>query len=548
MDLSALREPKPGLRAAVVVPARDEELLIASCMQALRDQRGLEAGSWEVLLVLDGCTDRTEEVAAATVDGGVPVQPIRAEGLGAGGARSLGMDIACRRLEATVGDEGLIATTDADSRVEPDWLARQLEASASGAAAIGGLITLSPEDSAILDPLTIAERESRHLHRLADVADDGPAEHPFFGGASIGITVAAYRAVGGMEALDSLEDDDLARRLRSSGIEIHRLDTVRVTTSARTVGRATRGLARDLQVSEWRRRRTHESTEFSPDRLSEVKARAVSLILPAKEVSATIGDIVEELLPLQDAGLVDELVVVDAPSADETAAIAARAGAKVVQEADLLPDFGPVRGKGDAMWRAGACAQGDIIVFCDADSRDFRRDFALGVLGPMLADHSVKLVKGAFERPFDTGSALLPREGGRVTELVARPLLNLHFPSLAAVQQPLAGEIAIDRELFGRMSIPVGYGVEIAMLIDALDLVGLDAIAQTHLGSRQNRHQPLRALSRMAYEVMVAAQRRVPGAAHVAPGSLLSPRGRFEPSDQPRCEERPAFGCLAARR
>ncbi len=455
------------------------------------------------------------------------------------------MDLACRRLEMASGNGGLIATTDADSRVEPDWLVRQLEAAREGAAAIGGLITLDEAGSDSLGRSTIAARSARHEQRRGELAGDGPTDHPFFGGASIGITASAYRAVGGMEALQALEDEDLARRLRSSGIEIHRLESVRVTTSARTDGRATRGLARDLLVSEWHRRRTYDAGEFPLERLLDEKRRTVSLVLPAKEVAETIGSIVTELVPLREAGLIDELLVVDAASGDGTAAAAAAAGADVLQEDELMSGLGPARGKGDAMWRAAAAARGEVIAFCDADTRDFRREFALGVLGPILTDDSVELVKGTFARPFDAGPELLEGEGGRVTELVARPLLNLHFPSLAGVEQPLAGEIAIHRDLLEVMSVPVGYGVEIAMLIDAQRLSGLDAIAQTRLGTRQNRHQRLRALSRMAYEVTVAAQRRVEGDSTPDPGPLLHPGAVVEVS-QPRCEERPPLAELAA--
>lgn len=547
MDVNALPDPSPSLVAVVVVPARDEEALIGACVEALGAQRGVVPGSWEILLVLDGGTDATAARARETAARfpGLALHELHVEGLGAGGARAAGMDLACQRLELSddAGAGGLIATTDADSRVAPDWLERQLAASAAGAAAIGGRIELDAAGASSLGVETIGGRERRHGDRLAALAGDGPTEHPFFGGASIAITARAYRAIGGMEPLAALEDEALAHRLRAAGIEIHRLDSVRVVTSARTDGRAAHGLARDLAVAEWSRRRTYDGSRFRVDDLLAAKRAPVSLILPAKEVASTIGRILDEVTPLLDAGLLDEIFVVDADSADGTGEIAASfAGATVVRESELNSRFGPPRGKGDAMWRAAAEASGDVLVFCDTDTSDFSRGFVLGLLGPILTEPAVRLVKGAFARPLRLGDELLHGEGGRVTELVAKPLLNLHFFDLAGLEQPLAGEIAIDRSLFGKLSVPVGYGVEIAMLIDALELVGLDAIAQTRLGSRQNRHQPLAALGAMAYEVIVAVQRRVGGAA-VVPGPLLQPgpgAGRLTP----RCEERPPLDSI----
>ena len=207
-------------------------------------------------------------------------------------------------------------------------------------------------------------------------------------------------------------------------------------------------------------------------------------------------------------GLLDRLLVVDAESTDRTAELAAAAGAEVLPESSLCAELGPCRGKGDAMWRAAMEVDADVLVFLDADSHDFRGDFLTGLLGPLLLDSGVELVKGAFERPLSLGSSVRDGEGGRVTELVARPLLNLHFPALSGFAQPLAGEVAIRRDLFARMAVPVGYGVEIAMIVDALRLVGLDALAEVDLGRRQNSHQGLRALSLMAAEVMVAIERR----------------------------------------
>lgn len=187
--------------------------------------------------------------------------------------------------------------------------------------------------------------------------------------------------------------------------------------------------------------------------------------------------------------------------------------------------------------------EADILVFLDADSHDFRADFLTGLLGPLLLESGVELAKGAFERPFSLGGTVREGEGGRVTELVARPLLNLHFPALSGFAQPLAGEVAIRRSLFARMPVPVGYGVEIAMMVDALRLAGLDALAEVDLGTRQNSHQDLRALSLMAAEVMVAVERRTGGPPRPdSPGFRPRPQAADAELWRLRCEERPPLG------
>jgi glucosyl-3-phosphoglycerate synthase len=273
------------------------------------------------------------------------------------------------------------------------------------------------------------------------------------------------------------------------------------------------------------------------------------VVLPAREVADTIGTIVAALVPYRDAGAIDELLVVDAASHDGTAAAAERAGADVVQEDELQAGFGPCRGKGDAMWRALAVTEGEIVAYIDGDTEGFDARFAVGLLGPLLTDPGVALVKGAFRRPMRAGGALLPDEGGRVTELVARPLLALLAPELGGFAQPLAGETAARRDLLESIPFPVGYGVETAMLLDALTVRGLDALAQVDLGERLNRHQPLRGLGGMALAVMAAGLRRgLPEAwlEGLAPGrmTLALPDGSTRTRDVP-VEERPPLASLA---
>ena len=248
-------------------------------------------------------------------------------------------------------------------------------------------------------------------------------------------------------------------------------------------------------------RRFHHS-EFELGRLLEHQAEPITAVLPAREVADTVGQIVERLWSLDP--LIDQVVVVDANSHDGTAEVAARAGAEVYQEADLLPEFGQVLGKGDAMWRALKAARGELVVYLDSDTRDFSPHFATGMLGPLLCEPEVQFVKGFFRRPYLRADGTeLPADGGRVTELTARPLLSAFYPELAGFVQPLAGEVAARRTLFERIPFATGYAVETAMLLDARDVLGsTGGMAQVDLDVRLNRHQPLPQLGPMAYAVL----------------------------------------------
>jgi len=264
-----------------------------------------------------------------------------------------------------------------------------------------------------------------------------------------------------------------------------------------------------IRSRSWSRANTYAHTEFPPERLAAGREQTVSVCLPARNEAGTIGPILERLLPLRDHhGVVDQVVVVDR-STDGTADIARSLGAEVHDQDALMPELGPVLGKGDAMWRALAVLTGDVICFLDADSERFGAHFACGVLGPVLCRPGVAFVKGFYRRPFRLGETTLPDGGGRVTELTARPLLNLFYPDLAAVQQPLAGEVAARRELLERLPFATGYGVDVGLLVDAYTVAGLDAIAQVDLDERQNAHQPLRDLGPMAYAVLQAVAVRL---------------------------------------
>jgi glucosyl-3-phosphoglycerate synthase len=237
-------------------------------------------------------------------------------------------------------------------------------------------------------------------------------------------------------------------------------------------------------LASWYARRRYRSEDYPPQLLAQCKGeRTVTVIVPTRECAATIGGVLEDSVgPLAEHGLVDELVVVDAGSADGTAAAARRAGARVLFEDELDAQLGPALGKGDAMWRALRATGGEIVCFLDGDTADPTPYHLQGLLGPLLVDNSLALVKGAFDRPLDADGVKFPHEGGRVTELMARPLLNLHEPLLAGFAQPLAGEFSARRALLERCRFPVGYGVEIAILIDGLRARGLDALAECQLG------------------------------------------------------------------
>ena len=249
--------------------------------------------------------------------------------------------------------------------------------------------------------------------------------------------------------------------------------------------------------------RPFHHAQFPVELLRERKREPVTVVLPTREVADTIGPIVERLVSLGD--LIDQVLVVDADSKDGTAEIAASLGADVHQEAQLLPEFGQVLGKGDAMWRALAVAEGELIVYLDSDTRGFEPHFATGMLGPLICEPGVvQFVKGHFRRPYtDVEGESRPADGGRVTELTARPLLSAFYPELAALVQPLAGEVAARRTFFDQLPFATGYAIETSMLLHARDLLGgTDGMAQVDLDERRNHHQPLRALGPMAYAVL----------------------------------------------
>jgi len=237
----------------------------------------------------------------------------------------------------------------------------------------------------------------------------------------------------------------------------------------------------------------------------------VSVVIPARDEEDSVGAVVAAVRAawVDQVGLVDELVVIDSDSVDATAERAADAGATVCAASSVRDDLGPAQGKGEALWKALHVTTGDLLLFLDADLVDWGPHFVPGLLAPLLTRPDVQLVKAVYHRPHLDAEGNEVEAGGRVTELVARPILALHFPELAHVVQPLSGEWAIRRVAFERMSVPVGYGVEIAALVDTCAVHGPDAIAQVDLGRRTHRHHRHDTLGPMAVQVLAAVERRL---------------------------------------
>ena len=250
--------------------------------------------------------------------------------------------------------------------------------------------------------------------------------------------------------------------------------------------------------------RVFHHREFRTRALLEAKGdHVITLCLPAKDEAATVGAIVAMVRRqlVKRVPLVDEILVVDDGSADETAAVAAAAGARVERSADLLAEVGPGTGKGEAMWKGLSAAQGDLVVWCDADITNFGSRFVNGLLGPLLTEPAVGFVKGFYDRPIDG----MAGAGGRNTELVARPVIALLHPHLSGIVQPLSGEYGGRREVLEAVPFVQGYGVDLGLLIDISAQFGLSSIGQVDLGVRTHRNRSLDELSPQALAIMQTA-------------------------------------------
>lgn len=436
--------PDPWLKVCVVVPAKDEEGLISRCLDSLASQTGVSAEEYEVLLVLDGCTDSTEERALLTSSAHpeLRVTLLEGPGRGAGHARRTGMETACERLLGLGRTGGLIASTDADTVVAEDWLANQISAAERGARAIGGRIELLEEGG---PPEEVRSwREKRGRQRLAPLqrSEGNGVEHWQFSGASLSLTAEAYREIGGLEPRAALEDEYLERTLQQRNIPIQRPLDVRVSTSPRLIGRASRGLAKDLFLASWLRRNTYH------ERLSPQASRrtTASVLIPAEAMpdAATPGipGVDLELIWVSPGGL----------------------------QAPLAEDFGPVRGRGDALWRGLCEAEGEILVLLPGASAGALRTIPF-LLRPLLESSDLEFVKGY---PSDGNASELSR-------LVGTPMINLHRPELSGFVDPLSGYVAARRELLHRLPFPVGAGIDASLLLDAARDAGPAALSQAAL-------------------------------------------------------------------
>jgi glucosyl-3-phosphoglycerate synthase len=262
------------------------------------------------------------------------------------------------------------------------------------------------------------------------------------------------------------------------------------------------------RVDRWFAENTFHSREFGDlRRLVDLKQRqgvTISLGLPTLNEQATIGKVIRTFKSalMERVPLVDEIVVIDSGSTDRTAAIAERAGVTVVQHSEILPRYGSFQGKGEALWKSLFMLKGDLICWVDTDISNIHPKFVYGLLGPLLSDPGIQYVKGFYRRPLQFGTEFQAQGGGRVTELAARPLLNLFFPELSGLVQPLSGEYAGRRRVLESVPFFTGYGVELGLLLAMSEAYGLRSIAQVDLGMRVHRNQTLFDLSKMAFAIM----------------------------------------------
>ncbi|MEA2012078.1 MAG: glucosyl-3-phosphoglycerate synthase [Verrucomicrobiota bacterium] len=262
------------------------------------------------------------------------------------------------------------------------------------------------------------------------------------------------------------------------------------------------------KLNNWLENNTFQHSQFwDLKKLVEKKEERnlkISLCFPTLNEEETIGkEIILISSELKERyPLIDEIAVIDSGSTDNTQAIAEEYGAKFFLASDYLQEEGKMKGKGENLWKAIYLLKGDIIVFIDSDILNIHPKFVYGLLGPILYNDPIKYVKAFYERPINLGGGLLGSGGGRVTEILIRPLFAQFFPELAAVIQPLSGEFAGYREIFEQLPFPVGYGVETSQLIDIYQKWGLDAIAQTNLDERIHRNQSTKALGKMSFGIL----------------------------------------------
>jgi nucleotide-binding universal stress UspA family protein len=299
----------------------------------------------------------------------------------------------------------------------------------------------------------------------------------------------------------------LLRRLTGTVMVVKTAGPVQVGDPERPLRLETRAAAGE-RVDRWFAENTLHSREFADlKRLMDLKERqrvTISLGLPTLNEQRTIGKVIRTFKHalMDQVPLLDEIVVIDSGSSDRTTRIAEQAGVPVMQHAEILARYGAFQGKGEALWKSLFTLKGDLICWVDTDISNIHPKFVYGLLGPLLTDPQIHYVKGFYRRPLRYGSELAAQGGGRVTELAARPMLNLFFPELSGLVQPLSGEYAGRRSILESVPFFTGYGVELGLLLAISEAYGLRAIAQVDLGMRVHRNQSLFDLSKMAFAIL----------------------------------------------
>ncbi|VVB99519.1 Glucosyl-3-phosphoglycerate synthase [uncultured archaeon] len=264
-----------------------------------------------------------------------------------------------------------------------------------------------------------------------------------------------------------------------------------------------------MDVEKWFEKNRFIATDFSLDELVDIKKKQkkrISCVIPTLNEEVTVGNVIRELRDtlMKKTRLIDEIIVIDSGSRDNTKKVAEEAGALFYYAKDILPGEGYAKGKGENLWKSLFVSAGDIICWVDADIKNINPKFVYGLVGPILKYRNINFSKAFYQRPLDVGGGLKNLEGGRVTELLMRPLYNAYFPQLAGFIQPLSGEYAGTREVLEKVPFFTGYGVEMGLLIDLERSFGLDSMAQVDLETREHRNRPLNDLSKMSFEILQA--------------------------------------------
>ena len=268
-----------------------------------------------------------------------------------------------------------------------------------------------------------------------------------------------------------------------------------------------------MDIDDWYNNNTFHYEQFSIKELVGIKKKKnirISLCFPTLNEEQTIGIILSIVKKtIYEPGLVDEVIVIDSNSSDSTAEIVRSVGFEVYQHKDILHKYGSYKGKGDALWKSLSVLKGEIILWCDSDIINFKPGFIYGLLGPLLLDEKISYVKAFYRRPLKIDSSYMKSEGGRVTEILVRPIINLFYPKLSKIFQPLSGEYAGRRRVLEKIPFSTGYGVEIGMLIEICERFGLETIAQVNVKRRMHRNKPLAELSKMSFGIMQTITRKL---------------------------------------